>query len=71
MTTEASSTEFLRTEQDRDDELPVPRAALHALGMGDEEIEAALAARPLTVAFQADEQPGAWFDIEAASRAVR
>ncbi|EFL01596.1 terminase [Streptomyces sp. SPB78] len=39
--------------------------------MGDEEIEAALAARPLTVAFQADEQLGAWFDIEAASRAVR
>lgn len=68
--TTTCSTEQL-TPADVEDGLVVPRAALHALGMTDEEIAEGLAARPLVVAFQAHEQPGAWFDVDAARRAVR
>lgn len=61
MTTTPSST----------DVLPVPLEALHELGLNDEQIEQAVAARPLVVANQAHEQPGAWFDVDAARRAIR
>jgi len=61
MTTATSST----------DGLPVPREALYELGLDDGQIVEALASRPLVVAHQADEQPGAWFDVAAAKRAVR
>jgi phage terminase large subunit-like protein len=64
------STEQL-SAADRDEELPVPRAALHALGMSDAQIAEALESRPLVVANQAPEQPGAWFDVAAARRAQR
>jgi phage terminase large subunit-like protein len=55
---------------DVEDGLPAPRAALHELGMSDEEIADALLSRPLVTAFQMPEQPGAWFDVAAARRAV-
>lgn len=61
MTTTACST----------DALPVPLEALYELGLGDEQIAQALESRPLVVANQAGEQPGAWFDVDAAKRAVR
>ncbi|MFH9011222.1 terminase large subunit [Streptomyces sp. NPDC017943] len=69
-TTDPSSTErYHLTFEDEADELPVPRAALHALGMSDDEIAEALASRPLVVAHQAHLKPGAWFDVPAARRA--
>lgn len=52
-------------------ELPVPREALVELGLSDEQIAEAIEARPLTVAFQADEQPGAYFDVERVKKALR
>ncbi|WP_261992534.1 terminase large subunit [Streptomyces sp. MS191] len=39
--------------------------------MSEDDIDAALQRRPLVVANQLPEQPGAWFDVEAARRAVR
>jgi hypothetical protein len=55
----------------RSTDLPVPRAALLELGLTDEQIAEAEAARPLVVAFQADQHPGAWFDVDRAARALR
>src|SRR5215467_3106907 len=68
-TTTIRSTEL--TAADRDEGLPVPRAALHELGLSDEEVAEALLSRPLVSAFQADQQPGAWFDVAAARRAIK
>ncbi|MFG3476466.1 terminase large subunit [Streptomyces sp. NPDC047980] len=70
MTTATSSTRELSRE-DRDEGLPVPRAALLELGFSGEDIAAALERRPLVVANQLHEQPGAWFDVAAARRAVK
>ena len=70
MTTATSSTRELSRE-DRDAGLPVPRAALLELGLSEADIAGALERRPLVVANQLHEQPGAWFDVEAARRAVR
>jgi phage terminase large subunit-like protein len=53
------------------DTLPVPREALLELGLSDEQIAEAEAARPLVVAFQADQHPGAWFDVGRAARALK
>ncbi len=64
------STEQL-TAADRDDGLPVPRAALHELGMDDAEIAEALVSRPLVSAFRMPEQAGSWFDVAAAGRALK
>lgn len=64
------STERL-SKRDVADALPVPRAALHELGLTDEQVKQALDARPLVVAHQAHKQPGAWFDVPAAKRAIR
>ncbi|MFM9589723.1 terminase large subunit [Streptomyces scabiei] len=70
MTTTCSTDgRYLLTVEDLADELPVPRAALHELGLSDEEIAEALDARPLVVAHQAHLKPGAWFDVPAARRA--
>jgi phage terminase large subunit-like protein len=55
----------------RSTDLPVPRAALLELGLTDEQVAEAEAARPLVVAFQADQHPGAWFDVDRAARALR
>lgn len=53
------------------DDLPVPYDALLELGMSGDEIEDAWNRRPLISALQADEQPGAYFSVEHAARAVR
>lgn len=52
------------------DDLPVPRAALLEMGMSPEQIDEAAASRPLVVACQAAKQPGAFFSVDAAKRAV-
>ncbi|MFD7584202.1 terminase large subunit [Kitasatospora sp. NPDC059811] len=50
--------------------LPVPYAALLELGLSEEDVAAALRSRPLVVAAQAKDAPGAYFDVAAARRAV-
>jgi phage terminase large subunit-like protein len=52
-------------------DLPVPRDALVELGLSDEEIDRAAASRPLVVANQAHEAPGAYFSVDAARRAIK
>jgi phage terminase large subunit-like protein len=70
MTTTCSTDgRFHLTFEDQADELPVPRAALHELGLSDDEIAEALASKPLVVANQAHLKSGAWFDVPAARRA--
>ncbi|MBB6439926.1 terminase large subunit [Streptomyces candidus] len=59
------------SKQDVKDGLPVPRLALLELGLSEEDIAEALARRPLVVANQLYEQPGAYYDVEAARRAVK
>jgi phage terminase large subunit-like protein len=53
------------------DVLPVPREALLELGLTEEQIDEALERRPLVVAFQADQHPDAWFDVDRARKALR
>ncbi|WP_313812999.1 terminase TerL endonuclease subunit [Glutamicibacter sp.] len=53
------------------DRLPVPYDALIELGLSHEEIIEGLKREPLVVANQADEQPGAWFDVERARKALK
>src|SRR5665647_342380 len=55
----------------RSTELPVPRDALLELGLTAEQIAQAEAAAPLVLAFQADQHPGAWFDVPRARKALR
>jgi phage terminase large subunit-like protein len=52
-------------------DLPVPYEALIDLGMSPDQIDVALASRPLVVAFQADRQPGAYYDVERARKALK
>lgn len=52
-------------------DLPVPRDALLELGLSEEQIEEARERRPLVVAFQADEYPGAWFEVERVAKALK
>ena len=52
-------------------DLPVPRDALLELGLTAEQIAQAEAAAPLVLAFQADQHPGAWFDVPRARKALR
>ncbi|GAA4934023.1 terminase large subunit [Nonomuraea thailandensis] len=52
-------------------DLPVPYEALIELGLTPEQIEDAAARRPRTVAFQADRQEGAYFDVEVARRKLQ
>jgi phage terminase large subunit-like protein len=59
------------TEKTRSTDLPVPREALLQLGLTEEQIAEAEAACPLVVAFQADQVPGAYFDVERVRRALR
>ncbi|MFI6525016.1 terminase large subunit [Streptomyces uncialis] len=53
------------------DALPVPLDALRELGLSEDEIEEARRSRPLVVAAQASQAPGAYFDVPAARRAIR
>lgn len=52
------------------DLLPVPYDALIELGVTHEQIIDALERKPLVVACQASEHPGAWFDVPRARRAL-
>lgn len=51
--------------------LPVPLEALLELGLTREQVDAALAARPLTLAFQANKAEGAYFDVDRVRKALR
>ena len=53
------------------DALPAPYDALVELGMDHAQIVEAARKSPLTVAFQADQHPGAWFDVDRARKALR
>ncbi|WP_333731771.1 terminase large subunit [Streptomyces sp. IBSBF 3010] len=53
------------------DDLPVPYDALIELGLSPEEIQEAAKSRPLVLAHQAHMQPGAYFNVDAARRAIR
>ncbi|NJP93918.1 terminase large subunit, partial [Nonomuraea sp. FMUSA5-5] len=59
------------TTPSTDLDLPVPYEALIELGLTPEQIEDAAEKRPLTVAFQADREPGAYYDVERARKALR
>jgi phage terminase large subunit-like protein len=61
----------MKTKTPSTDLLPVPRDALLELGLTDEQIGDALERRPLVVACQAAEHPGAWYDVGRARKALR
>lgn len=52
-------------------DLPVPYDCLIELGLTDEQIQDAIESRPLVVACQAQDHPGAWYDVERARKALR
>lgn len=52
------------------DALPVPYDALIELGLEHDQILDALERRPLVVACQASQHPGAWYDVPRARRAL-
>lgn len=52
------------------DDLPVPLGALRELGLSEDDIASAVRSRPLVVAAQAKDAPGAYFDVAAARRAI-
>jgi phage terminase large subunit-like protein len=51
--------------------LPVRREQLLALGLSGAQVDEALASAPLHVAFQADKQRGAYFDVELVKKKLR
>jgi hypothetical protein len=53
------------------DALPVPYDALIELGLTHEQIVDALDRRPLVLACQAKDHPGAWYDVPRARRALQ
>jgi phage terminase large subunit-like protein len=55
----------------RSTELPVPRDALLELGLTDDQIAEAERSAPLVLACQAQDHPGAWFDVERARKALK
>lgn len=59
------------TTRSRDDLLPVPREQLLEIGLTDAQVDEALEAAPLHVAFQAERQPGAYFDVDLVRRKLR
>ncbi|MGX4737118.1 terminase large subunit [Kitasatospora griseola] len=60
----------MMTGSSTDAALPVPRDALLELGLTEDEIAEALDSRPLVVAGQQHQQPGAYFSVPAARRAI-
>lgn len=61
----------MTTEIPSTDALPVPLEALVELGLTQAQIDEALAAKPLVVAWQASEAEGAYFDVGRVQRALR
>lgn len=55
----------------RSTDLPAPYEALLELGLTPEQIDEAARARPLVVAFQADQAEGAYFDVARVKKALR
>lgn len=53
------------------DALPVPYDALIELGLSHEQILDALDRRPLVLACQAKDHPGAWYDVQRARRSLQ
>ena len=53
------------------DLLPVPYDCLVELGLTDEQIREAIESKPLVLACQAPDHPGAWYDVDRAKRALR
>lgn len=53
------------------DALPVPYDALIELGLSHEQILDALDRKPLVIACQAQDHPGAWYDVERANRSLK
>ncbi len=53
------------------DLLPVPYDCLIELGLTDEQIREAIEAKPLVVACQAQDHPGAWYDVDRVKKALR
>lgn len=60
----------MRKTRSTEVQLPVPYQALVELGLSDEQIDEAKQSAPLVVAFQADQHPGAWFDVARAKKAL-
>ncbi|MEV7844080.1 terminase TerL endonuclease subunit [Streptomyces cyaneofuscatus] len=60
----------MMTETYSTEGLPVPLDALRQLGLSEGEIAEACRSRPLVVAAQAANAPGAYFDVKAARRAI-
>lgn len=59
------------TKTTRSTELPVPFDALIELGLTPEQIEDAKSRAPAVLACQAQDHPGAWYDVGRAKRALR
>lgn len=53
------------------DDLPVPYDCLIEIGLTPEGIDDALSRKPLVVACQAQDHPGAWFDVDRVKKALR
>ena len=51
--------------------LPVPYDCLIELGLSPEQIEEAIASAPQVIACQAQDHPGAWFDVPRAAKALK
>ncbi|WP_214327858.1 terminase large subunit [Nonomuraea sediminis] len=61
----------MTTTPSTDLDLPVPYEALIELGLTPEQIQEAADRRPLVVAFQADREPGAYYDVARARKALK
>jgi phage terminase large subunit-like protein len=61
----------MTTTRSRDGLLPVPREQLLEIGLTGAQVDEALEAAPLHTAFQADRQPGAYFDAGLVRRKLR
>jgi phage terminase large subunit-like protein len=61
----------MMTTPSTDLDLPVPYEALIELGLTGAQIADAAEKRPLVVAFQADQQPGAYFDVELVRKKLK
>lgn len=64
-------TTTIRSTEQKLAALPAPYEALIELGLTHEQIMEAVDRTPLVVAFQADQHPGAWFDVGRARKALK
>ena len=64
-------TKTIRSTKELLDQLPAPYEALIELGMTHEQIMDGAEKAPLVIGFQADQHPGAWFDVPRARKALK